>query len=248
MNQPNLGEQALDKAAEAAIASQMDAVESVKVRLQSNPTKLIQGKVEAIEVTGKGMVMKQDLRVEAVEVSASDIAINPLKAIWGKLELTQPANATAYLRLTEADLNRALTSDFLHSRMQSLQLSLNGGLSEVSIQKAQIQLPDGHFALDVVLKVTPENEYKAFSALAKPSLKDDGQRIHLEVLSAGGQGLSLDFAAVLFTQIVELLDLRNFELDGLVLQLQALMVEDGNLLLQCAATVHKIPEAIRLST
>jgi hypothetical protein len=187
------------------------------------------------------MVVKQDLRVESAEVSASELAINPLKAVWGELELTQPVNAAAHLRLTEADLNRALASEFLRGKMQHLQLSSSGSLSDVSIEKAQIQLPDAQIVLDVELKLMPQNEYKTFSAVAKPSLKENGQRIDLEVLSAEGQGISLDFAAALFTQIVDLLDLRNFELNGLALQLQNLEIQNGNLLLQCSATVSKIP-------
>ncbi|MBW4465324.1 MAG: DUF2993 domain-containing protein [Pegethrix bostrychoides GSE-TBD4-15B] len=242
MTQPNLGEQALNKAAEVAIDSQLDAVDDLKVKLKSNPAKLVQGKVDQIEVTGTGMVMQQDLRVETAEITASDVAINPLKAIWSELELTQPANAAAELRLTEADLNRALASEFLSRKMQQLQISINGGSSQVSIQKAQLRLPDDQIELEVALKQMPENEFKAFSAVAKPSLKDNGQRIDLEILSATGQGLSLDFATELFSQIVELLDLRNFELEGIVLQLQNLQVQDNCLLLQSAATISKIPD------
>lgn len=66
MSQGNadLGEQALSKLTEIGIASQLDEVEAIEVDVKTDPIKVIQGKVDAVSVEGKGMVMQKDLRVE----------------------------------------------------------------------------------------------------------------------------------------------------------------------------------------
>jgi hypothetical protein len=78
-NGPDLGEQALSKVAEAGIASQLDAVEDIDVDIRTNPGKLVQGKVDSVTISGKGLVMKQDLRMETLEVNIDKVEINPLR-------------------------------------------------------------------------------------------------------------------------------------------------------------------------
>ena len=243
-DQAGLGKQALDKVAEMAIKSQLDHAEQVDVDVQAEPLDLLQGKIESVSIEGTGMVMKQALRVEALKVNADSMSINPLKALTGEIELTQPANAQAQILITEADLNRALASDYLLRKMQGLKVSVQGEDKTVDIQKAEIHLPgDDKLALQVALLVRESGDRTEFSAVAIPSLKEAGQKIDLKLISAEGQDLSIDFATALFNKVIELLDLRNFELDGISLQLQSLIVQKGTLLLQAATTIEKLPTA-----
>ncbi|PSP11299.1 MAG: hypothetical protein BRC49_08150 [Cyanobacteria bacterium SW_10_48_33] len=50
----------------------------------------------------------KDLRLEEVVLQTDSIAINPLSTALGKIELTQPTNASVRLVVTEADLNLSL--------------------------------------------------------------------------------------------------------------------------------------------
>jgi len=75
----SLGEQAIDKVAEIAIASKLDESETLSVTVDTDPGQLAQGSVEAVAVEGKGLVMQQDLRVEDLQIHIKDIAVNPLK-------------------------------------------------------------------------------------------------------------------------------------------------------------------------
>lgn len=241
-NPPDIGEQALDKIAEVAITSQLDEVEQVNIDIRTDPIKLVQGKVDSVAITGEGMVMKQDLRVDSVEVNTGAVAIDPLKAIMGQIELTQPANAKAQLALTEQDINRALASGYLRNKMGTLEVEVQGSRNTIEIQQAQIQLPgEEKLVMDVVIRLQETNEIKKLHAVTKPLVKDHGHRIELEVLSVEAQGLSLEFATALLNQIVQLLDLRNFDLDGLTLQLENLEVQPGKLLLCARSLVEKLP-------
>jgi len=65
MSQSGLGEQALNKAAEMGLASQLDESENLEV-IKTDPLKLVQGQVDTIE--GDGLVMQKDLRMEEMEM------------------------------------------------------------------------------------------------------------------------------------------------------------------------------------
>lgn len=239
-DEQNLGEQALGKVAEIAIASQLDETKEVNVDVSTDPIKLVQGKVDQVSITGEGMVMKQDLRVEAVGVNISSVAIDPIKAVTGEIELTQPADAQVQVLLTEQDLNRALSSDYIRSKMKDLSIDMQGNPVLFDIQQAKLQLPRaGEMDMNVSILLKQTSETKQFSATAKPFLEDNGQRIAIEILAAEGQGLNLEFVAVLLEKLIELLDLRNFDLDGNSIQLKDFDVQAGKILIRGTSTVNK---------
>ncbi|MEO0377347.1 MAG: DUF2993 domain-containing protein, partial [Cyanobacteria bacterium P01_A01_bin.17] len=106
----NIESQALSTAAEAGFESQLDAVENLDVDIEANAGDLVQGELESVTVEGEGLVMQEDLRAETLVVETDAIAINPLKAAFGDIELKQPTNATAEVTLTESDIERAFNS------------------------------------------------------------------------------------------------------------------------------------------
>jgi hypothetical protein len=239
-DEQNLGEQALGKVAEIAIASQLDETKNVNVNLSTDPLELMQGKIDAVSISGEGMVMKQDLRVEALGMNIDSVSIDPLKAVVGKIELTQPANAQVQVLLTEEDINRALSSEYLRNKMRDLTVDVQGNEIVFDIQHAKIQLlRAGEMDLDVSILLKPENEVKQFSATAKPSLEDDGQRIALEILAAEGKGLTLEFVTVLMEKLIELLDLRNFDLNGISIRLKDFDIQVGKILVRGISTVSQ---------
>lgn len=241
--EPDLGEQALDTVAEVAISSQLDEAKQVDVDIRTDPVKLVQGKLDSVAISGKGMTMKRDLRVDSVQVNANTVAIDPLKAIAGELELTEPLNAQTRILLTEADLNRALASDYLRTKMQNLQIKHEGESIPVSIEQAVILLKENQQIQSSAKIFLPKtNERKELTSVFIPSLQDDGYKIALEIISAEGEGLSLEFLTVLFEQLIELLNLRNFNLGGGSLQIQELEVHPEKLLLQARTVIKKIPK------
>ena len=243
-DQPGIGKQALDKVAEVAIKSQLDQADQLDVDIKAEPLDLLQGKVESVNIKGSGMVMKQALRVEALKVDTASVSINPLKALTGEIELTKPTEAQAQILITETDLNSALASDYLLRKMQGLEVSVQGETRTIDVQKATIELPgDNKLALKIDLFVRELDERTQLAAVAIPSLQAAGQKIDLKIVSAEVQDLSIEFASALFGKVIELLDLRNFELDGFSLQLQSLIVQKGTLLLQAATTIEKLPTA-----
>lgn len=241
-DKPDLGEKALGKVVELGINSQLDEAEKLDVVVRTDPARLIQGKVDSVAISGEGLVMKQDLRVELVEVSTSSVEVNPISLAFGKVELTQSTDAHAQIVITEIDLNRALASEYLHSRMQKIEIQLDGKRRAIDIQQVQINLLDNNqISIKADLFLERNLEKISFSAIAKPSIQDEGQRVALEILSAEGQGLSLVLATALFGKIMELLEFRNFDIKGVTFWLKELHVEKNRLLIQATSVIDQFP-------
>jgi LmeA-like phospholipid-binding len=241
-NNLDLGEQALSKVAEVGISSQLDEVEEISVDIRTNPLKLMQGQVESVEISGSGMVMKQDLRMETLIVTTDEVAIDPLRAVLGNIELTQPMDAQAQAVLTEADINRAFNSDFLKSKLPLLTLSLNGQSVAVDIQSVEMLLPDAAKAVinaDFLLGDTRER--KKLSATVVPTLQKDEQRIGLEILSIQGEGLTPDLANAILDSLSVLLDLNNFDIPGMSFHVNKLDFLVGKLIVRATTQIDHLP-------
>jgi hypothetical protein len=245
LGEPNIGEQALSKAAEVGLSTQLDEVEKLEVDIRTDPGKMLQGELESVEIKGEGLVMQKDLRAEELQIKTGNIAINPLSAAFGKIELTRPTDAEANVVLTEQDMERAFNSEYIHDKLQNLDVNVNGQPLTINTQRVQFSLP-GEEKIDlkaeILVKETGETKQVAFSTV--PRLSPGGEKISLEdVQYAEGQELSPDLTAALLDRANELLDLRNFELQGMSLRLKGFDIQKGRLTLQSQARVEKFPES-----
>jgi hypothetical protein len=240
-----VGEQALNKAAEIGLSSQLDEVENLNVNIKTDPLKLIQGEVERVSIQGEGLVMQKDLRMEELEMQMSNVAINPLSVAFGKIELTQPTEANARVVLTEADINRAFNSEYVRSQLQNQKIHVNGEVRTIEPQYVDFRLPgDGKIALNATIKLveTGENQQVAFSAF--PWINANGKSVSLENIEYGeNEEISPELTKALIDETSEILNLSNFDLEGIGLQVKQLKVEVGKLTLEAQAYVEQIPSA-----
>jgi len=245
LGEPNIGEQALSKAAEVGLSTQLDEVEKLEVDIRTDPGKMLQGELESVEIKGEGLVMQKDLRAEELQIKTGNIAINPLSAAFGKIELTRPTDAEANVVLTEQDMERAFNSEYIHDKLQNLDVNVNGQPLTINTQRVQFSLPGEEkigLNAEILVKETGETKQVAFSTV--PRLSPGGEKISLEdVQYAEGQELSPDLTAALLDRANELLDLRNFELEGMSLRLKGFDIQKGRLTLQSQARVEKFPES-----
>lgn len=242
-DKPGLGEQALNKAAEVGISSQLDAVESLDVDIKTDPIKLVQGQIDDVKVVGDGLVMKKDLRVDQLDMHMTSVAVNPLSAAFGKIELTKPTDASVHAVLTEADINHAFNSDYVRSQLRNLPVQLNGESMTVDAQQVDFHLPgDNKVALKASVLAGDRTEQVAFSAT--PVVSSNGQSVALENVEYGqGDELSPELTKAILDQTSEILNLGNFDLQGMSLRIKKLKVEPGKLTMQAEAHVERIPSA-----
>lgn len=245
LDKPDIGEQALSKAVEVGLSTQLDEVENLEVDIRTDPGKLIQGELDSVEIEGKGLVMQKDLRAEELEVKTRSIAINPLSIPFGNIELTRPTDAEAHVVLTEQDIERAFNSEYIHDKLQNLKVNVEGQPVTISTRQVQFQLPgDGKIALtaEILLNETQETKQVCFTTV--PRMSADGERITLDdVQYAESKELSPELTAALLARANELLNLRNFELEGMSLRLKGLDVQKGKLTLQATAHVEQFPNS-----
>jgi LmeA-like phospholipid-binding len=191
--------------------------------------------------------MKQDLRMETVEVSIGKVGINPLSAVFGNIELTHPTDAEALIVLTETDLNRAFRSDYVQSKLRGLKMIVNGQEVIVTVKQVIVNLPgDNKFVITISFLLAEQTEIKKLSATAVPKIQEDGYRISLEILAIEGQGLNLDLVSIIVEQLTALLDMRNFNIPGLSLQLYLLEAPQGKLVIHSHAQVAQVTPIINL--
>jgi len=85
------------------------------------------------------------------------------------------------------------------------------------------------------------NEVKTLSASVIPKVREDGQRIDLEILSIEGQGLTPELGIAILNQIKTLLDLNNFDLPGMTLWLQRFDIQAGKMIIHAKTNIQQIP-------
>ena len=168
-----------------------------------------------------------------------------MSAAFGKIELTRPTDAEAHVVLSEQDIERAFNSQYIHDKLQNLDVNVNGQPMTIDTRRVQFNLPgDGKIVLtaEIVLKDTGETQQVSFTTV--PRLSAGGERIVLEdVQYTEGKELSPGLTAALLERASELLDLRNFELQGMSLRLKGLDVQKGKLTLKAQAHVEQFPES-----
>jgi hypothetical protein len=245
MTQENqgLGEQALNKAAEIGLSSQLDEVEELDVDIKTDPFKLMQGQVDSVDIEGEGMVMQGDLRVEEMDMHLSGVSINPLSAAFGKIELTKPTQGSAHVVLIEADINRAFNSEFVRSKLQNTQVHVNGQPMTIEPQKVDFHLPSaGKVALNATVLLRETGETKQVAFTAAPRVSANGNSVSLEDVQYGeGEEISPELTKALVDQTSQILNLSNFDLEGMTLKIKNLQVEAGKLTLETEAYVEQIP-------
>jgi hypothetical protein len=231
----NIETQALSKAAEVALGSQLDEAETLKVEVQAEASGLVQGELQSVTVEGEGLVMQKELRASALKVEAGQIAVNPLKAAFGQIELKQSTDAVAEVILTEDDLEQAFNSDFIRQKLRGLKLDIDGQSYTIDPTHIAFKLPgQDKIALTAEFLVIETVEKQQVEIAAIPQINDNGYSIVLTNIEAKGPEPVVE---ALLDSTTALLDLHNFELEGMSFCLQHLEIQVGQLIMRAEAEI-----------
>lgn len=244
--EPRLEEEALNKATEMQLSSQLDAAEKIDVDIETDLLKIIQGQADSAKITGQGLVMEKDIRVQEMELYTDNININPISAVFGQIKLDQPIDAEAYLLLTEPDINRALNSDYMRSKMQNIELKVEDKTAIVEPKHLKLFLPeDGKitFSADTVLH-DELGKTKQIHFAATMLVKTEEQSLLMEGFNCTpGQGISLEFALAFIQKLREMVNSPYIELQGMLLRIKNVDVQKGKLKLYAQAHVSQLPSS-----
>lgn len=235
----------LGKIAEVAIRSQMDEVEELNVDLQAHPLQLVQGEVESVAIAGEGIVVQNDLRASKLDLQTNKVAIDPLKAVFGEIVITQPTQATAEIVLTDSDINRAFSSEYVLNKLQGLTVSLEGKPVALDVKKANLTLPGGgKIVLDSEIFFPETGELRSIAFSAIPTVACDGRKVELkEICIDESIGTSQDLILPLIQEMQDLLNFQNFDLQGMTLQLDSIRADLGKFIMKGHALIEEFPES-----
>ncbi|MDY7012676.1 MAG: DUF2993 domain-containing protein [Cyanobacteriota bacterium] len=241
--EPRLDEQALAQIAEVGIASQLDSTEKLEVNIQSDLSQISQGKVDFVSVIGEGLVVKQDIRVQEFELQARGIAVDWLKAVFGDIKLEQPASAAVRAVMQEADLNRAINSDFIRRKFPVFPLQLEGRLIKIQLKQIVLQLcPNNRIVChgDVLLQDCEKLQDLRFTASLRS--RTDKQPILLEGFSCkNSDAISLEIAYAFVKKAREFSTAQYWELEGIKFKIEKMVVREREIEIEVTAYISQLP-------
>lgn len=238
-----MGEQAISKATELGIASQLDEAENLDVDVRTNPLDIMQGKIDSVSVRGEGLVVKKELRAEKLRIETSSISINSIKAAMGNIELIRPTDARMLVVLKEEDLQDALNSEYIKNKLQNLEIEYEGDKVNAKIEGVKfILLDDGTIGLKADVYLVEQDSQEKISLTTVPEIDPAGNCINLNsVKYLQNAHCNLEIAKAIINSAEEILDLRNFQLDTMSLRVRKLDVKLGKLTIEADAEIKDLP-------
>lgn len=238
-------EQVLNKAAEVTLSSQLDSAEKIDIDVETNLSEAIQGNAQGVVISGEGLVMQKDIRVQEMELHTDKIDINPLSVLFGHVELNQPIDANGRIVLTEPDINRALNSNYVLSKAQNFDLDVDGQTVTMAMQQMELKLPGGDkmvFTGKALLHEMGKTRRLGFTATIHPRTRQ--QPVLLEAFNChDGQTISLEFAAALMQQLKQLVHLPYIEMEQMRIRVEEMEVQAGSITMQVQAHVNQLPSS-----
>lgn len=241
-DEQNLEEHLISQEAKKRVSNQLDQVEKIDIDVQTNLLKIVQGQADAVSFVGQGLVIKKDIRVQEIQLQTTGIAINPLGALFGQIELDEPVNSIARVTLTETDINCALASNFTQKLIQNFELKVDDKIISFQPQDLQVFLPgDRKIGVRgrVILKETENDQVLGFTATLHTSTTL--QTIKLASFTCTeGDGVSIELIMSLMRKAKELLSLPYFEWEDMIIRIQNIEVQKEHFILVMEVDMRKI--------
>ena len=136
------------------IRSEVDRVDNLSVDISGSDNDLINGRIDTAEVSGENLIY-ENFYLSRVELAGSNIQLTMDEALnGGSLDLVGPVSLNAFIRLTEADLNRSLQAPLIQSQLAeaTVEVPFAGGTSVAfQLSEPQVSIADGQLKIDALL-------------------------------------------------------------------------------------------------
>ncbi len=242
-DEQRLEEQAVSKAAEMQMSSQLDQAEKINVDVQTDLWKLIQGQADGVSFSGKGLVVQKDIRLEELVLQTDKVDINLFSALFGEIELNKPVKTIARVVLKEADINRAMTSNYVRSKMPTFDLNVDGEIVSFKPQQIQIYLPeDGKIKCNGTVLIHEKGNSRSLSFTAMVRPRTQTQPVIFESFKwTEGDGISIETMTALLQKVKELMNLPYIQYDGMAFQIKKMEVQKESINTLVEAYIKQIP-------
>lgn len=212
----------VDRVAARAIRSQLDAVETLAVRVDNTPNyQLVKGKVDRVRIAGRGLYPIEGIRIDTLELETDAIEVNPSSLRQGQPQLEKPLNAGVRLVLTKADLNRALQSPEVTEQLRDLSLNFLGSpaqqLERYDFVNPEIEFLDQNRLRFQVALQSQQSETQIVIAAETGIEINRGRQLQLvePTATVDGRPIPSQFVNLLVGGITQQFDLGNLEARGI---------------------------------
>lgn len=239
----------VNKIAASAISSQLESASKIDVNLNSKVPNLLQGKAEAVKITGEKIVVVEDIQLEKIDLACQDLSLNLTQAILGKIAFDRPGNFQVKLIFTQTDCDRLLNSDYVKVLLQNLSLDLDSQPANFYLQQGICSFDDsGDISLTatIVLRRSQQTKTARFKIIFR--LDNDGSAI--EFISGkylGKSALDWDETAAVMNKAGDLLYLRHFANEDLCFTLNKIRIQNRQLIIQADTQIDQLPDSLSQS-
>ena len=240
----------LNKVTSSTIRHLFTRSESVEVEVSCNPSsKLLQGTIDSFKMTGSGLVIRKDFRTEEMSFETDAVSLDFSSVLKGKIDLKQPTQAIAKVKLTEADLNRSFEAELVRKQLENLSIPELGKISQgkpVSFSNIQLKL-----LLDNRIKISAKAQWGNRSipiglscslfVAKRCKIKFENIQFEPENVPTSERQISQQLTEALGKILNEMVDLDRFDLDGVKLRLNRLETKGKSLLFSGYAQIQRVP-------
>lgn len=245
------GERVLNTVVSQSIRHLFTESEAVEVEIHCQPSsKLLQGSVDSFKMCGTGLVIRRDFRVEEMSFETDAVAVDFSSVLKGQLQLKQPTQAIAQIRLSQKGLVNAFQSDLVRKRLRFLEnpeLTQFSNGEPVSFSNIQIELlPNNRVQLgaDVDLssngKLPVRIEAKLVTERRRRILFDQATPL-LDAVPEADRDRSQALANAFIDILNNMVDLDRFDLDGVTMRINRLETQGQDLLFSGYAQIDRFP-------
>ncbi len=232
------GDQLVSKAVSAAIAALFKRTDKIDATVRAEPvSKLLQGSIDGFDFVGKGLLMYNGLRIEAMELYVEAVAIDFGAILSGRIKLRRPTEARLRVLLTETDLTTSFNTPFVVQKLQKLEIE---GQSLQLRQTTMNVQDDRTLQINSTIQVG-EEEPVALDINAKVAV-EERRRIQFTEVKYGGCEKAIALGQALVGHVNHLMDLDKFALDGTQLRIDQVRVRDNQLTFYGTAQIDRFPE------
>jgi hypothetical protein len=242
-DEQRLDEQAISKAAETILSSQIDEAQELDVDIRTDPIKMVQGEIDSVAIAGKNLVTQQNLKIQEMELQTDRVDIDLFQVLFGKIELDQPVNTTGKFVVTEADINQNLQSNFILSKITPFKLNVDGQIVLIEFQPPmELQLPsEDKVVFSSNIKISQENQTQQvrFTGVIYPRT-DDHNVLMEKFLLEDGQAISLNILVAFMQKLKELINSPYIDYNGARFRIKEMKVNKGSINLEVEAKIEHL--------
>lgn len=246
------GEKLLNTVANNTISHLFTESESISVTVRCLPSsKILQGSIDSFSMKGKGLVIRRQFRTEEMSFETDAVSIDFSSVLKGKLQLRQATQAVAQVILTQEDINEAFKAELVTKRLENITIpsliELSGGIP-VSFTDIWVELLQSNQVkilgkANLGNKIVPIGLIATLSVEKRRKVRFQSPKFIPDNIPESIMKLS-EIVTKIFVEILDgMVDLDQFDLDGITLRINRLTTEEKKIIFSGYAQIEKIPNS-----